>query len=61
MAKSSMGRPPISASGAMGRVFQIRLTDEERAEYQRAAGKMGMKLSEWVRDRLGRAAKRDTR
>jgi hypothetical protein len=39
----------------------IRLTDAEKAVYQRAAIKAGLTLSEWVRDRLGKAAKREAR
>src|SRR6185295_13010120 len=58
MAKK-MGRPPIDPTGAMGRVFQIRLTDAERAEYDRAATRAGVKLAAWIRDRLSRAAKRE--
>lgn len=56
MAKK-MGRPP-KAPGGLGRVLQIRLTDAERADYQKAAERAGVPLSEWIRANLGRAAKR---
>jgi hypothetical protein len=60
MAKK-MGRPSINPTGAMGRVVQIRLTDAERIEYQKAAERCGQPLSRWIRDRLARAAKREAK
>jgi len=60
MAKK-MGRPTINPLGAMGRVLQIRLADTERAEFGQAAQKAKLSLSEWMRDRLSRAAKRELR
>jgi hypothetical protein len=56
-----MGRPTISPNGAMERVLQIRLTDDERAEYQKAAERADVPLSAWIRDRLAKAAKRESR
>jgi len=60
MAKK-MGRPTIDPKGAMGRVLQIRLTDDERETYQRAADKAEMPISAWIRDQLAKAAKRAAR
>jgi len=59
--ESKMGRPTIDPEGPLGRVFQIRLSDAEREEYQRAATRAGVKLSAWIRDRLGKAAKRESK
>lgn len=56
-----MGRPPRASTGAMGKVFQMRLTDSERKDYQRAAERAELSLSEWIRDRLNKAAKRESK
>ena len=56
--KKRMGRPPLPPDAAKNEVFQMRLTAAERAAYQRAADRAGQTLSEWIRDRLGKAAKR---
>jgi hypothetical protein len=55
-----MGRPP-KRPGGLGSVFQIRLSDAERAEYQAAAERAGVALAEWMRDRLSKAAKRESK
>jgi hypothetical protein len=60
MAKK-MGRPTINPKGPLGRVLQIRLTDEEREAYQKAAEKAGEPISAWIRDQLAKAAKRAAR
>jgi hypothetical protein len=56
MAKKKMGRPPIDPSGPLGRLLQIRLSDADHDDYERAADKAGMKLSAWIRDCLSKAA-----
>lgn len=56
-----MGRPPIDPDGPMGKVFQIRLSESERSDYQQAADRAGMKLAAWVRDRLTKSAKREAK
>jgi len=63
MAKTppKMGRPPLNPSGPQGRVLQIRLSDAERIEYQKAAERCGQSLSAWIRERLARAAKREAK
>ncbi len=58
MAKKKMGRPPIDPKGPKGGVLQILLSDAERADYDRAAEKAGLKLSAWIRENLSEAAKR---
>ena len=37
--------------------LELRLTDAEKELYQRAAEKDGRPLSNWIRDRLSKAAK----
>jgi predicted HicB family RNase H-like nuclease len=37
------------------------MTDAERIEYQKAAERSGLSLSEWVRAQLNRAAKRQAK
>jgi len=58
---AKVGRPPRDAKSGAAKIVPIRLTDAEKALYQRAATKAGISLSEWVRDRLGRAAKHESR
>ena len=57
MEEKRIGRPPLDPSEARGRVFQMRLTDDERESYEAAAKRAGQTLSAWIRDRLNRAAK----
>ena len=59
MAKT--GRPPRDPKAGAAKIVPIRLTDAEKTVYQRAASKAGLTLSEWVRDRLGKAAKLEAR
>jgi predicted HicB family RNase H-like nuclease len=58
MAKA--GRPPRDPKSGASKHFIIRLTDAERESYALAAEKAGVSLSEWTRDRLSKAAKRET-
>jgi hypothetical protein len=37
------------------------MTDAERINYQKAAERCGQSLSEWIRERLDRAAKREAK
>lgn len=58
---NKMGRPTIDPDGPMGKVFQIRLTESERKDYRQASDRAGLKLAAWVRDRLSKAAKRESK
>ena len=53
-----MGRPPLNPGEAKDRVYQLRLTVAERASYEAAAKRADKTLADWIRDKLGRAAKR---
>lgn len=44
-------------SGAKDLRMDIRVSEEEKALYQRAADQDGRPLSNWIRDRLNRAAR----
>jgi antitoxin component of RelBE/YafQ-DinJ toxin-antitoxin module len=55
---ANKGGRPTKVPGGLRRVLQIRLTDAERAEYQKAAERAGLSLSEWIRSCLGKAARR---
>jgi predicted HicB family RNase H-like nuclease len=57
MAKA--GRPPRDPKSGASKHFIMRLTDAERESYALAAERAGMSLSEWIRERLSRAAKRE--
>ena len=53
-----MGRPPKPAGEAKDQVYQLRLTEAEREQWEAAAKRVGQPLSTWIRERLNRAAKR---
>ena len=42
-------------------VIEIRLTDIERIEYQKAAERCGLSLERWIREQLAEAAKRQAK
>jgi hypothetical protein len=60
MAKKA-GRPTRDPSGEASKIVPIRLTDSERINYQKSAERCGQSLSEWIRERLDRAAKREAK
>jgi hypothetical protein len=47
-----MGRPKKPVEKRKGRYLQVRVTDPEKAAFDRASDIAGMDLSVWVRDRL---------
>jgi len=55
MAKTR-GRPKLDPSGEESTLFLLRLTQSERAQYDRAAKRAGVKLSAWMRECLSKAA-----
>ena len=58
--KRGPGRPPVREKTQEARI-QLRTLDSEKSEYERAAETAGLTLSEWMRNRLDRAAKRENR
>lgn len=56
--ENKIGRPPLPAGEAKGRVFQMRLTDAERQAYEEAAERAEVTLSAWIRQCLNKAAKK---
>ena len=54
------GRPPKSESDRMGVRIDLRLSGEDKARYDQAAEKVGLKLSQWIRTRLDAAAANET-
>ena len=59
MAKA--GRPPRGPKAGAAKHFIMRLTDAERESYARAAERAGVSQSEWIRGRLDKAAKRESK
>ena len=57
--KSRMGRPPKSPEERKAGIVAFRADEAERSELDQAANAAGMKLSDWIRDRLSKAAKRE--
>ena len=56
--KNKGGRPP---KGQVTRTARINMRAEpsEKERYERAARKAGLSLTDWMKERLGRAAKRE--
>lgn len=61
MEKQRLGRPPKPPGTTLPETLQIRLTADDKARFYAAAAKVGMSVSEWMRDRLTKAAKREDR
>jgi hypothetical protein len=59
MAKA--GRPRLDPTGAPSKFLPVRTTEAEQKVYKEAADEAGVSLSEWIRDRLGKAAKRESK
>ena len=56
-----MGRPPKPEGTTLPETLQIRLTADDKAEFYAAARRAGASVSEWMRDRLKKAAKRESK
>jgi hypothetical protein len=56
--ETKRGRPPTNPADSLSKITAIRLTPSERADCERAAQRAGVKLSEWIRERAVRAARR---
>jgi hypothetical protein len=59
--KPKMGRPTLDPAGATSQLHAIRLTADEKHDYELAAGRAGMTASAWMRDRLNKAAAREAK
>jgi len=59
--KRGRGRPPKPPDETKAELMQIRIGEAERIAYQKSAERCGLSFSEWVRDRLNRAAKREAK
>ncbi|MDP7559443.1 MAG: hypothetical protein QF745_02750 [Planctomycetota bacterium] len=58
---AKVGRPARDPKAGASKIVPIRMTDAEKAEFQRAAKRAKLSLSEWIRDRLGKTAKREAK
>lgn len=54
--KRGPGRPPVRDETQDARI-QLRLLQSEKEDWTQAADDAGISLSDWMRDRLNRAAK----
>jgi uncharacterized protein (DUF1778 family) len=61
MEKRTRGRPELDESERKASIVACRVDVEERAQLERAAEKSDLRLSDWMRDRLKAAAKRELR
>ena len=57
--KPRIGRPPLPKHQVREKITPIRLQENERAAFEKAAQKAGLSLSEWIRQTLRLAV--DTR
>lgn len=61
MEKRGRGRPRLDPEGPPAKYLTIRASDAEREAYREAAERAEKPLSEWVRERLNKAAKRESK
>ena len=54
--KKKRGRPPKSEANRLAGRIDLRLSGDDKARYDRAAEKAGLKLSQWIRTCLDAAA-----
>jgi predicted HicB family RNase H-like nuclease len=47
-----IGRPPLPKHEVREKITPIRLQEDERARFEKAARKAGLSLSEWIRQTL---------
>lgn len=53
-----MGRPTKEPAERLSEIIQFRLTSAEREQCEQAAEQTGTKFSQWIRDCILKAAKR---
>ena len=58
---SKTGRPTRDPSGTASKLVPVRLTEVEHEAYKLAAERAGVSVSEWMRERLNKAAKRESK
>jgi uncharacterized protein (DUF1778 family) len=61
MEKRTRGRPELDESERKASIVACRVDADERAQLERAAEKSRLRLSDWMRDRLKAAAKKELR
>jgi hypothetical protein len=61
MEKRPRGRPALAERERKGEIVACRVEPDERAQFDKAAEVAGLRLSDWMRDRLKAAAKRELR
>jgi uncharacterized protein (DUF1778 family) len=61
MEKLQRGRPPKPSDESLSERIDIRVTTAEKVDLAQAAESAGMTLSQWMRDRLRAAARREVR
>jgi hypothetical protein len=57
--KRGRGRPPVDPRGAKEARIHLRLLPWERTAWGKAAAQRALSLSDWAREHLNRAAKRE--
>jgi hypothetical protein len=61
MDKRAPGRPEIPAEERKAVIVACRVDADERDQFDKASDKAGLRLSDWMRDRLKAAAQRELR
>ena len=54
------GRPKKAPKDSLSEIVLVRMTPAERKACEHAADKAGIRLSEWIRQRLMKASKRES-
>jgi predicted HicB family RNase H-like nuclease len=54
--QARIGRPPLPKGTVREKITPIRLQENERAQFEKAAQKAGLSLSEWIRQTLRAAS-----
>lgn len=55
------GRPKLDPDGSPSKFLTIRVAEPEHEAYREAADHAELTLSEWIRDRLSKAAQREAK
>jgi predicted HicB family RNase H-like nuclease len=58
--KNKGGRPKKAPKDSRSEIVLVRMTPAERAACEKAAETAGIRLSEWIRERVAKAVKRQS-
>ena len=59
--EAKRGRPSLPVDERAEERLELRIKSADKGAWQESASQAGLSLSAWIRDRLNKAAKRNTR